>query len=198
MADLLTGLREHYRAHWGEFTEHTLGKGPVHELQSEFAVLRFAPREDREAWTYATCGMAQTSAPCEHQRVEVFVLAPHEDESLVELLTIIAWFHANREALGLGHTVNFGRPWHAGSQCDHGLLSLPHLDRPSVGLFGWQPEVSVQVLWLIPITMAERDFKIAEGLDALEDRFEQTGLHYLDPFRDSVVSRRRRRWWPRR
>jgi len=42
-------------------------------------------------------------------------------------------------------------------------------------------------LWLVPITQAERDFKVTHGIEALEDLFEQTSFDYLNPIRPSVV-----------
>lgn len=43
-----------------------------------------------------------------------------------------AHFHRTGSALGLGHTVNFGRPWLPGSSCTHGLVSLPYLFGPEL------------------------------------------------------------------
>jgi hypothetical protein len=40
---------------------------------------------------------------------------------------------------------------------------------------------------LLPITKTERDFKVAQGLEALESLFEEVGIEYWDPFRSSVV-----------
>jgi hypothetical protein len=45
----------------------------------------------------------------------------------------------------------------------------------------------VHLLWLLPITKAERDFKVERGLEALECRFDEVGLHYWEAGRDSVV-----------
>jgi len=49
------------------------------------------------------------------------------------------------------------------------------------------PGGGVDVLWLLPITAAERDHKVEHGLDPLEDRFEEVGIRYWDPARPSVV-----------
>lgn len=42
-------------------------------------------------------------------------------------------------------------------------------------------------LWLLPITSAERDFKVANGQEALEGRFEQRQLEYWDINRLSLA-----------
>jgi hypothetical protein len=45
----------------------------------------------------------------------------------------------------------------------------------------------VQVLWLLPITGAERAFKIEHGLEALEERFDNEALRFWEPNRPSVA-----------
>jgi hypothetical protein len=103
----------------------------------------------------------------------------------VELLTMAAHYHRS-QGLGLGHTLPIGEPWLEGSACDGLLVSRPYS-------FGPDPEVCrlnkkhPYFLWLPPITSAERAFKVEYGLDALEQRFENCGLEYWNPERDSVV-----------
>jgi hypothetical protein len=73
-----------------------------------------------------------------------------------------------------------------GSRCDRLLASLP---------YPWGPELQtchvgdrhVDFLWLLPITKQERDFKVANGLAALEALFEERELRYWDPHRPSAV-----------
>jgi len=43
------------------------------------------------------------------------------------------------------------------------------------------------VLWLLPTMQAERDFKAAHGLEALEQRFDEPALEYWDVGRMSLV-----------
>jgi hypothetical protein len=119
--------------------------------------------------------------------IECFLLSPVPDVSQVELLTVIAWYHTTTARLGNGHTVNFGRLWMPDSDCDHGLLSLPYLHGPKLEYFHL-PNWQTRVLWLIPITKLERDFKARNGLDALEVRFESAGFDYSNPHRSSVIA----------
>jgi hypothetical protein len=42
-------------------------------------------------------------------------------------------------------------------------------------------------VWLLPITKAEREFKVANGLEALESLFEERKLRYWDPHRPSAT-----------
>lgn len=102
---------------------------------------------------------------------------------IVELLYAIASFHRDTR-LDMAHTVNFGRPWLPGSSCDHAVLSRPYLFGPELE---WMSVPRTRFLWVIPITLAEREFKRRHGLDALEERFEAAQFRYRDPGRPSVV-----------
>ena len=136
-------------------------------------------------WTYATCGMSQ---PTDSNPVELHLFSPTRTDAHVELLTSIAHYHVHGQIIGLGHTVNFGRPWIPGSNCDYGLISRPYLDGPALEEFRSSAfENLVQCLWLLPITKAERDYKRVHGLEALEQKFEKLRVNYVDPKRPSIV-----------
>lgn len=135
-------------------------------------------------WAYATCGMTPTA---ERDLLELFLLSPCQTEKHGELLTLIAHYHQTGARLGLGHTVNFGRPWLEPSLCSFGLLSLPYTIGPRLENARFAG-TTVRVLWLLPITLAERDFKVDAGLTALEDLFERRQVDYLNSNRPSVVA----------
>jgi hypothetical protein len=155
-----------------------------HELPAAFTVLEFGPSPKRDMWTYATCGMSQ---PGDTSPLELHMFAAHQAWQLAELLTAIAHYHRTGQPLGLGHTVNFGRPWLPGSACDHGLISLPYLDGPSLERMPAEGGSTVTFAWLIPITPRERDYKRDNGLEALETLMDQQGFNYLDPDRASLA-----------
>ncbi len=117
---------------------------------------------------------------------ELHLLAPVRDLGHVELLHAVAHFHTTAEHLNAGHTVNFGRPWIEASACTHGLISLPYLDGPDLENLETEKGL-VRLLWLIPITDAERRYAMSNGLNALEEAFETGPFNYLDPRRRSVV-----------
>jgi Suppressor of fused protein (SUFU) len=92
--------------------------------------------------------------------------------------------------------------WAATENQDHGLeftIAMPVQDPRAVELasllYPWGPELQtchvgdrhVDFLWLLPITRQERDFKVANGLEALEALFEERELRYWDPQRPSAV-----------
>jgi len=66
------------------------------------------------------------------------------------------------------------------------MASLPYLDGPQLEWLGHLGQ-GTRFLWLIPITASEVAFKKKHGLEALESRFEQLDLKYLDPHRDSLA-----------
>ena len=177
-------IERHYRSNWKAMPERSaFAAGPVEQLPPGFTVLRFPPQGDRTMWTYATRGMSLPEDPCP---IELHVFSARPTQEIDELLFMTAHFHRTSAQLGLGHTVNFAKPWVAGSTCDHGLVSLPYLDGPDLEDLVVQ-DTTVKFYWLIPITRAEREFKVREGLEALEEQFERTSFDYLDPHRASVV-----------
>lgn len=182
-AHYATTLDAHYASNWGPPTDQSRWtKGPVEDLPRDFRVLVF--HRSAAMTAYATRCMSQ---PEDEARLELHLFAgcEHEiDPALVELLTVTAHYHRTGRRLGLGHTVNFGRPWRPGSACTHALLSLPYLDGPGLE---WLSEPRVQFLWLIPITEAELRYRSERGVEALEERFEAAQLDYLDPLRRSVI-----------
>lgn len=174
----------HYEVFWSNKASiKKLFKGPIHELPPEFCVLEFPPSKKRNMWTYATCCM---SIQDNDNKIELHLFAPEQNQSVVELLTIIAHYHITGRKLGLWHTINFGRGWLHNSNCDYGLISLPYLDGPELEKHTIQGQ-KIKFLWLIPITKDERNFKKKKGIEALENLFEESNINYLDPYRNSIV-----------
>ena len=179
-----TALQAHYERSWrGAGSKKIWPFGPIHEMPEEFGVGEFAPSTSRPMWTYATLGM---SLGISDTPIEIHLFSPVQEESLIELLTVIAHYHRTGSRLDIGHTVNFGRSWLPESKCTFGLLSRPYLDGPELEEFTWNSGM-VHCLWLIPITEDERAFKKAHGLEDLEALFEEKGFDYIDPLRPSVT-----------
>ncbi len=177
-------IREHYETQWrSQGKVCSFRKGPFCELGRDFVVLRFCPSIDRNMWTYATCGMSLFKG---RSKIELHIFSPFESGDLVEILYSCTYFHKGSSNLDLWHTVNFGQPWIAGSRCSYGLISLPYLDGPKLEniLIG---ESVVKCYWLLPVTKREVEFKEKKGIEALEQKFEESGLNYIDIYRESVV-----------
>lgn len=180
----IQAIIEHYEVVWkNNSTIHSFKQGPTHELPIEFKVLKFAPTPSRQMWTYATCGMSTQE---EQKPIELHIFAKSEQDTLIELLAVLAHYHHTGSKLTVGDSVNFGRPWWKNSKCEYGLISLPYLDGPSLEWLS-KDEIHTQFLWLIPVTKQEVDYKKRCGLDALEDKFEASSFDYINPLRDSVV-----------
>ncbi|HEY9001789.1 MAG TPA: suppressor of fused domain protein [Mucilaginibacter sp.] len=180
-------LIKHYSNIWGKkFRERTWDRGPMKGLSSDFSILEFEPSLNRNMWTYSTCGMSTFT----HIRpIELHVFSSIQDDSILELLTSVSYYHNVDDNLDLGHTVNFGRSWQDSSTCSYGLISLPYLDGPDLEIFNPSKEglKIVHCYWLIPITEAELEFKKQFGLETLEERFDETQFNYVNPQRESVV-----------
>lgn len=179
-----SSIENHYRDVWGVTpTVCDFNAGPVGQLPNEFAVLRFAPHNERNMWTYATRCM---SIPADDNPIELHLFSPFETDEVVGLLFATAHFHRNSTKLDVGHSVNFGRPWIGESTCSHGLISLPYLDGPRLENLSIGAR-TVKFYWLIPITDAELNFKKLNGLEALEIEFDKSRFDYVNPLRGSVI-----------
>lgn len=177
-------IQNHYEKIWQVTAEVCeIPSGRNREIPDHFFVLRFPPHGDREMWTYATCGM---SIETDGFGVELHIFSPVDAFEIVELLTAAAHYHRTAARLNQGHTINIGRPWLPGSQCQHALLSLPYIDGPDLQILEFDVH-RIDCLWLVPITLEELEFKKLHGVDALEDRFDAVQLKYLAVDRSSVV-----------
>jgi hypothetical protein len=177
-------IEAHYLNVWtGELHAQKFSHGPTHELPTEFSVVMLPPAGTRTDWIYATTCMSQRA---DTKRIELHFRSMTEDNTVVELLYAIAHFHRHGKKLDLGHTVNFGRRWAHKSNCEFGLVSLPYLDGPNLELLSLKNE-TIHFYWIVPIYESELDFKRTYGLDALERKFDEVGLHYADPTRSPVV-----------
>ncbi|QNE38602.1 suppressor of fused domain protein [Hymenobacter sp. NBH84] len=179
-----SALRSHYGSHWqGQPVSLHTRKQFIHQIGADFSVLEFPPSAVRTMWTYATCGMSSLQM---ERPIELHLFSAMQCEQLVDLLTAVAHYHQTEQPLDLGHTINFGIPWQAGSTCSYGLISLPYLDGPALEEMPLDQK-RVSCYWLLPITKAERDFKRSYGLEALEEKFDEAPFDYLSANRRTVV-----------
>jgi hypothetical protein len=184
MTSYAISVLEHYREIWANDLEKVnFDQGPIGDLPVDFAVMACPPHGSRKLWTYATLCMSQ---PADAEPTELHLFSRSRADQLAELLVSMAHYHRTGSALGLNHTVNFGRPWLPNSNCHHGLISLPYLDGPKLEWAEIEAR-SVHFLWVIPITTDELACKRNKGVHALEERFDQAQFDYADPARQSVV-----------
>jgi hypothetical protein len=183
-ADANTAVRQHLRRFFAGHPceEHQWTLGPAAEELPRLRVAEFAPGPKTGLWVYATVGAWEARAD---PRLEFLIAASERDQRHVELVTMAAWYHGRR-GLGTGHTLPIGEPWLPDSTCEFLLVSLPYPFGPDLEVCNFA-DWHLHVLWLLPITAAEREFKVREGVEALEQRFDACGLEYWVPDRASAV-----------
>jgi Suppressor of fused protein (SUFU) len=185
-AAVVETLRTHLQTWWGPCEELVWERGPMRQDCPAFRVLR-ATRVDDGLWLYASAG-ASVLRQVEGTGHEFFVVAPTESPELVELVTIASHYalFAEHEGVHEGHTLNIGRPWLAGSACDHLYLSTAYL-LPREFAVVTHPRGSAHLLWAVPITEAEKRWRHEHGHDAFEQLMEDRELVPFDPLRDPLV-----------
>ena len=155
--------------------------GPAPEEMTDVRILEIAPGPRLPEPIYLTAGAWRGAL----RPLEFLIIGQGHRDAYVELLTMIAWY-ARTHSLGLGHSVSIGKPLVDGSACEYVYLTLPYLFGPELEIVPTR-EGERQILWTFPITAQEKGFLNAEGLDALEQRFESAEVEYWSPTRRSVV-----------
>ncbi|MEZ8420140.1 suppressor of fused domain protein [Vibrio sp. 10N.261.46.E12] len=158
--------------------------GPIKERVPNFEVIRFSPGKQLNLWVYCSIGASSIKHP-ESGLHEFVVVSEVESDRLVELLAMVTYYHSNNN-LGFGHTTPIGEPWLENSKCENWLVSLPYPFGEELEIMPLK-DAHAHVAWLLPITDAEREYKINNGLEALEQKLEDNGLKYWDINRQSVV-----------
>jgi hypothetical protein len=179
-------LRTHLETWWGSCEEFLWERGPMRRDCPAFRVLR-AARAGDGLLLYASAG-ASVLRQVEGTGHEFFVVAPTESPELVELVTIAAHYavFGDHEGVHEGHTLNIGRPWLAGSPCDHVYLSTAYLLPPEFAVLK-HPCGSAHLLWAVPITEAEKRWRHEHGQEAFEQLMEDQELVAFDPLREPLV-----------
>lgn len=163
---------------------HVWMAGPMHEVLPDFRVIEVAPGPKSTHWTYVSAGGAVLSRP-DAEPLEFALVAPEANARHVEIVTMVAHYN-HGIALGEAHTMPIGGPWLSGSQCDHMLLMRPRAFGEAFERIA-APDGSARILQLVPITEAERDFKIAEGVAALTSRLDAARVETWRRDRPSVA-----------
>jgi hypothetical protein len=160
--------------------------GPLRQRLPRWRVWRFAPQTPADSWIYVTVGAWEARAV--EPALEFFFLSRREDPILIESLAMLTYFHADTayQALQRGEIVDLGRPWMDDSAHDHLLITLPYPFGPALE---WccADGFHVRFLWAAPISRAEAELCHRDGLEALEQRLERSGVKMTDPARPSVV-----------
>lgn len=155
---------------------------------------------DKEVYSLVTGGMSDLEVTLPGRagrdtprRVElIFYCSEPRDEYISTLLWVAHFPHDSRSWLGHGHTIPNGNPPAAfwGSTELETLFFMPPIVKkdqtlPSELNLDGEP---VHFLWVVPLTTAECNFKLARGFDAMLRLFQQNRHpHVFDPDRRSYV-----------
>lgn len=161
--------------------------GPIEERVPSFRIFRIGPGPRFRGWVYVSSGCASIASDHGHG-VEFVLTAQADDWQHLESMTMNAYYHAGppHQRLDHGHVVPIGRPWFADSSCDRYLISMPYPFGPEFEVCTWDSG-HARILWLLPITPAERDLFVNAGLEALETLFDEKEIDFTDPYRPSAV-----------
>jgi hypothetical protein len=178
------GIDEHIRTFFigHDISDQQWPKGPGPERLPSLRVLAVSPGPRSKIWTYVTCGAWEAS---QKNPFEYLMTSDQPSSRYVELLTIVAFFALTHD-LGVGHTMDIGEPLLPGSPCRDVYLSLPYTFGPQLERIRRDGQDG-QILWVFPLTLSEKVYLLANGVDALEDRLENSGVKYWTPFRPPVV-----------
>lgn len=191
----LEAREAHYKRFFGPLDQplqHSTNNKPFH-----IDIYQFAPFDDREHWTLITGGMSDARMPIPDdapQHItgysEIFMYGREPQPWMFDVLkglaempfvddTYLHWFH----------TIPNGKPMTAKpSLLTSFLLLPPYFEEQAFGQSFLVGGNQVQPLMLIPITEAERQFAMENGVEALEERFESGGFDpIIDESRASFV-----------
>ncbi len=215
--DLIDAVSDHMERHIGEI--HLV----FHEVVSDLVhvdVHWIAPGPNRPYHTLFTTGMAE--APMNvpegvtHRYAEMLTMLPSDwplsqDSFKNEahywpvrwLKTCARLPHEYDTWFGPGHTMPNGdppEPFAPGTPLC-GVIAITPFMLPEEAQQVRPGSRAIQLLYMLPLTAAEMQFKLDEGSDALYDKFEALRLppHEMAlPGRPCAVAgaRKRRKWWP--
>jgi hypothetical protein len=194
MTDLVRAheaLRDHLKAFFDGHDTDCVGgvPGPIERAIPGFRIFRVGPGPRFPGWAYVSSGCWSVTADEQDGHGLEFVLMAYEnDRQHLETITMNAYYHAGlpHHRLGHGHVVPIGRPWFRDSACDRCLVSSPYPFGHDFEVCSWD-QGHARILWLLPITPAERDVWRDQGMEALETLFDQAGIDFANPGRPSVV-----------
>lgn len=181
-------LEHHLQTIWPESSIEAFewSLGPIAASLPGFNVLRVGPAVKGQPWVYVSNGACKIESS-DRERCEFFITSPEESPSHIETLAMMANIHADpRYRVHLGKVIDIGRPWVDGSEMQHLLVSLPFPYGPKFEYFLADGR-TVRILWLLPISKDEAALALRAGVDALERRFDEVAIDYLDIHRSSVV-----------
>jgi hypothetical protein len=169
--------------HEVEVVEYDLGFGRRRAVP-DLHVVVVGPGPRGRAWVYVTAG-CWSAVNLDGHGIEFVMTSSRREPAVIHLMAMVAFYHASHH-LDHWHTMPIGGPWLPDSTCDHLLVSLPYPYGPKLEVCQL-PDGHARLLWLLPITAAEKAYRREHGTEALEQRFDEGGIDPTDASRGSVV-----------
>ncbi|EDY57348.1 MULTISPECIES: suppressor of fused domain protein [Streptomyces] len=177
-------VRAFFMGHDVEVVDYDLGP-ERREAVPDLRVLVVEPGPRSDSWAFVTAGCWASMEGNGHG-LEFVMTAPVRDQRFIDLMAMIAHYHCGGHQLALEHSMPIGEPWVPGSTCEHLLVSLPYLHGPDLEHCPL-PGGHARILWILPVTTAEIEFRRRHGHEALEQLFDEAEIIPTNPFRASVV-----------
>ena len=161
--------------------------GPVSKQMPGLSVIE-ASGEDRGTYFHYLSSGASDVDCGGNTGLEFCFKTADRDSRHIELLSLVAYMHRDpKHHLDVGHTMKIGRPLVPGSILDRVLVSLPYPYGPDFEYVHLSQRRHARILWLVPISESEEALRHSQGLEALEKRFEDEEIDFLDAHRRSIV-----------
>jgi suppressor of fused protein SUFU len=188
-------IREaHYEKHFGELTEQVMHSTDIKEVHVD--IYQFRPTPERDYWTIITGGMSDARQyipeDLEGQigsRAEIMMYVREPNGWMFNVLKGLAEMPFDDNTyLHWRHTVPNGKPMTAEpSELTNFFFLPPYFEAEGFDSLELDGE-GVDILWLFPITDAERQYAVDNGSEALEELFEKTQIDpVVDEARKSIV-----------
>ncbi|MHC4884757.1 MAG: suppressor of fused domain protein [Planctomycetota bacterium] len=180
--DFISIREEHYVEHLGELTQKVM-----HSTDQKFPhvdIYQFEPTEERPYWTLITGGMSNERMHIPEEsfgeigsRAEICMYVKEPKGWMFSVLKGLAEMpFDDKTFLHWWHTVPNGMPMTAEkSLLTNYLFLLPYFEQETFDTLEIN-EDRVDLLWMVPITDAELEYKVANGAEALEKVFEEKGM----------------------
>jgi hypothetical protein len=191
LRDLFRARESHYTKFFGPFSEPVMHSTDVKIPHID--IYQFRPTDERPFWTLITGGMSNLRQPAVPDgvppRAEILLYASEPVGWMFNVLKGLAEMPFDDNTfLHWGHSVVNGMPMTAKpSLLTNFFFLAPCFESEDFDSLVIEGE-EVSILWMVPITDAERDYKLEHGSNALRELFAEHQLpQVIDESRESLI-----------
>src|SRR5215468_11015705 len=187
-------LRKHINSIWPENAkeEYVHKEGPMRIMLPNWRVIEIAPLKAKAPWVYVSLGAWEVTKDELYEQgrygIDFLITSPERKLHHIKTLAMAATYHSDpKTRINIQHVVDIGEPWMEGSQCDHFLVSFPHVYPPKLETILIN-DIWISFWWLLPITKKEADYAWKHGVEALEEILEKKRINTVDVKRKSAIA----------